>query len=249
MTNNDVNSAQLEADEDGGRSKTFMAAVGIVGAIVALGVALSIANLVDDDPVAPQASSSPSSSTPPETASTESASMCGLTDVQETGTVNLAPAAEWALVGTTAAPAIKGQGPGKVETDGFRSCYARTPTGALLAASNLTAMGSTPDLGKRATKDLTVPGPGRDVALAAPSGSSSSSVRIQIAAFRLLRYDGKTADVDMALRTSTGAIGAQVFNLRWHDGDWKVVLADSGDLKTPLAQIPSLSGYVLWSGV
>ena len=73
-------------------------------------------------------------------------------------------------------------------------------------------------------------------------------MRIQTAGFRMLNYDGNTADVDIALRTSNGAIAAQVFTLKWVNGDWKVVLAPSGDLPSPMSQLPSLSGYNSWSG-
>lgn len=235
-------------DESTGASKKFIASAVVVAAIVVLGLVLSLTNLLGGK-TEPTPTSAPSPS-PSASGTSSEASVCGLTPVEMSGTVATAPTATWALVGTTAAPSIKGQGPGKIEEDGFRFCYARTPSGALLAASNLMAMGSeAPLLGKKINQRLTVPGPGRDAALAQPPASADSSgVRIQIAGFRINRYDGKTADVDLAIRTSTGVIAAQVFTLKWVEGDWKVVLADSGDLPSRMSQLPNLSGYIAWSG-
>lgn len=251
MTNNDASNPPAD-DEKTGASKKFIGSAVVVAAIVVLGLVLSLTNLLGGktEPTPSSSAPSPTATGPASPSTGAEASVCGLTDVQMTGTVSTAPPATWALVGTTAAPSIKGQGPGKTEDDGFRSCYARTATGALLAASNLIAMGSqAPLLGKKINERLTVPGPGRDAALAQPPASpDSSGVRIQIAGFRILRYDGNTAEVDVAIRTSTGAVGAQAFTLKWVEGDWKVLLAPNGDLPSRLSQLPSLSGYIAWSG-
>ncbi len=249
------NASSPPANENTGASKKVIGSAVVVAAIVVLGLVLSLTNIFGDqtEPTTNASAPSPSTATATATATQTAqneASVCGLEAVELSGTVTTAPTATWALVGTTAAPSIEGQGPGKIDGDGFRSCYARTPTGALLAASNLLAMGSeAPLLGPKMNERLTVPGPGRDAAMARPpSQVDSSGVRIQIAGFRINRYDGNTADVDIAIRTSTGVIAAQVFTLKWVEGDWKVVLADSGDLPSPMSQLPSLSGYVAWSG-
>ncbi|RPF27006.1 hypothetical protein [Georgenia muralis] len=94
-------------------------------------------------------------------------SFCGMGPAQTDGTVTRAPeGVAWELVGTVAAPALPGTGPGVKEPDGFRSCYAQSPTGALLAAANIVAMGSVDALLPRTTAELTATGPGRDAALA-----------------------------------------------------------------------------------
>lgn len=252
MSDNNASTPPAD-DEKSGASKKFIGSAVVVTAIVVLGLILSLTNIFggQTEPTANPSAPSPSTATATATPTPQpEASVCGLEEVEMSGTVTKAPTATWSLVGTTAAPAIEGQGPGKIDDDGFRSCYARTPTGALLAASNLLAMGSeAPLLGPKMNERLTVPGPGRDAAMARPPVQvDSSGVRIQIAGFRINRYDGNTADVDIAIRTSTGVIAAQVFTLKWVEGDWKVVLADSGDLPSPMSQLPSLSGYVAWSG-
>ncbi|PFG39438.1 hypothetical protein ATJ97_1944 [Georgenia soli] len=178
-------------------------------------------------------------------------SVCGLTEEADSGTLTRAPAATWQLVGTVAAPSVEGQGPGE-DDDGLRTCYARTPTGALLAAANVAAMGSSPQLIGRMTEEMTAEGPGRDAALkyleAGAAPEIPTGVRYQIRGFRLLDYTGTEASVDLALGVDGGLTGSFVLDLRWEDGDWKVVLTDDGGLGSLPAPVPDLTGYTLWSG-
>lgn len=254
MTNNDATSGHAGDDEDSGSSKKFIASAVVVAAIVVLGLVLTLTNLfggkTDPGSARPTpalpASSAPASATD---SATGEASVCGLDAVEMSGTITTGPPAIWSLVGTTAAPAIKGQGPGQIDEDGYRSCYARTPTGALLAAANYSALGSYGPVRKKFYEQATVPGPGRDALLKKPiTGAGDGGARIQIAGFRVLRYNGHQADVDLAFRSSNGAIGATVMNLQWSGGDWKIRVADDGTELSPFVQLPSVTGYVLWSG-
>lgn len=178
-------------------------------------------------------------------------SVCGLEEEADSGTLTRAPTATWELVDTVAAPSVEGQGPGE-DDDGLRTCYARTPTGALLAAANVAAMGSSPELVGRMTKEMTAEGPGRDAALAYLEADAApeipGGVRYQIRGFRLLDYTGTEASVDLALGVEGGLTGSFVLDLRWEDGDWKVVLTDDGGLGSLPAPVPDLTGYTLWSG-
>lgn len=255
MRTNDANDPSHFDDEPSlWASKRFIASTVVIAAIIALGLVLSLTNLLGgtkEEPQTPVAAPSPQATAPGPLSSPSSGetSVCGLTDVQMTGTVVSAPNATWALVGTTAAPSIQGQGPGKLDDDGYRSCYARTPTGALLAAANYSALGSYGPVRKKFYEQATVPGPGRDALLKKPiPGAGNTGTRVQVAGFRILRYQGQTADVDMALRSSNGALAAMVFNLEWSGGDWKLRLADDGTELSAVSQIPSLAGYTLWAG-
>lgn len=178
-------------------------------------------------------------------------SVCGLTEEADSGTLTRAPSARWELVGTVAAPSVEGMGPGE-EDDGLRTCYARTPTGALLAAANVAAMGSSAELVERMTAEMTAEGPGRDAALerleAEDVPELPAALRYQIRGFRLLDYTGTEASVDLALGVDGGVTGSFVLDLRWEDGDWKVVLTDDGGLGSLPAPLPDLTGYTLWSG-
>ena len=116
MTDNNAGTPPVD-DESTGVSKKFIASAVVVAAIVVLGLVLSLTNLLGGktEPTNTSAPSPSTTATASNSATPSDASVCGLTPVEMTGTVATAPAATWALVGTTAAPSIKGQGPGKVE--------------------------------------------------------------------------------------------------------------------------------------
>jgi hypothetical protein len=220
-------------------------AAGVVAVIVALGVVLTVTGVFGGgDPATPPAAAAPSP-----TADTGGASVCGLTDVALSGTVDQAPAdAQWALVGTIAAPSVPGQGPGLVEKDGFRSCFAHTPTGAVVAAANLAALGSYPPVRARFNEQALAPGPGRDAVLAKPAAQGGSDgPRLELVGFQLLRYTGDQADVDLALRSSTGSLLGFTGYLTWAEGDWKVRLADDGSDLSSVSPISALDAYLPWS--
>ena len=217
-------------------------AAGVVAVIVALGVVLSITGVFGGDPQAPPAAAAPSTAT-----DAPEESVCGLSEVLLDGTVAKAPAAQWALVGTFAAPTVPGQGPGIVEQDGFRSCFAHTPTGAVVAAVNLAALGSYPPVRERFNTQALAPGAGREVVLSRPAaGGASDGPRLQLAGFRLLRYTGDQADVDLALLTSTGSMLGFTGYLVWAEGDWKVRLADDGSDLSSVSPISTLDDYIPW---
>jgi hypothetical protein len=109
-------------------------------------------------------------------------------------------------------------------------------------------MGSDPGLGPRISEHLTAAGPGRDVALGRTPSADSSGLRVQIAGFRILNYTRTDASVDIAIRGSNGALGGQVYDLTWEDGDWKVELTPDGQMPTDLVVLPDLTGYILWAG-
>ena len=212
--------------------------------IVTLGLILSVLGIVGDRHEPLPAAAAPTAAT--DTA--QQPSVCGLPDVQLSGTVDKAPAAQWSLLGTTAAPAVEGQGPGRIEDDGFRSCFAHTPTGAVVAAANLAAMGSYAPLRPRFNREAIAPGPGRDAVLAKPlPQGGTDGVRLQLAGFRLLRYTGAQADLDLALLASTGQLFGATLFLEWAEGDWKARMADDGSDLSSISPINSLNGYVAWS--
>lgn len=232
----------------GGPSKGTIVVGVLVGLVVVLGVALVLSNLPGGSGEQP-ASGTSSTSVTSSPAATDPSSFCGLKDVAMDGTVAAAPSAIWSLLGTMAVPAIEGQGPGKVEEDGYRSCFARTPTGALLAAANYSMMGSYGPLQAKFYTNGVAPGPGRDAMVRSlETAVEGGTGGVQIAGFRVLRYDGNNADVEMAIKVDTGVMVAMVLNLRWVERDWKFMLADDGSALSPVVQIRTLEGYVPWSG-
>ena len=233
------------------RTRGFVASAVVVGLLAVLGGGVAVSNVLGrPNPTTPPATvavSTPPGATTATTAAPEP-SICGLTAYAATGTLTKAPQATWTLVGTTAAPK-NAAGPGLIEDDGYRHCYAHTPEGAVLASANFVAMGSVRTIQQKVAQSSIVPGPGRDKLLAEPIPSTSGGgVRIQVTGFRVLNYTGTTATVDVAMRTSNGALAGQVFDLQWDGGDWKVRLTANGDMLSQLVQLRDLGGYIPWAG-
>lgn len=223
-------------------ARRWWPAVGVVGVITALGLILSVLGLFAGDHEPAPAAAAPTAA--PDAAEP---SVCGLREVELSGTVDQAPAATWSMVGTIAAPTVDGQGPGVIDDDGFRSCFAHTPTGAVVAGYNLAALGSYDPLRSRFNAEAVAPGPGRDAVLAdPPQGDASGGPRLEFTGFRVLRYTGQQADLDLAMLSSTGQMFGFTLYLEWAEGDWKVRVADNGSDLSSVSPISSLAGYVAW---
>jgi hypothetical protein len=232
----------------------FIISAALVIALIAAVVVIFFLPKADSTAQQPPASSSAgASSAPAKSADAAGKSVCGLPASTETA-LGTAPKSKWELVGKMAAPTDpKTFGPGVTDGDGFRSCFANSPTGALYAAANMIALGSsgTQDELKLADK-LLVPGPGRDAAMkeARTRTSTAGSGEIaQVSGFLIRSYSPAEADVDLAIKLPNGALAHSVLSLRWVAGDWKVKASDDGQVFNGVAQLSDLSGFILWSGV
>lgn len=240
---------------------SFIVSAVVVGVVAVIGAVLGINALTENGEATnpPPAAAAPTAeatrdadpAAPLVPGEEESDSMCGRPGFEREGTVTQPPAdVEWTFLGVTAVPGSPSAGPGEATAAGMRHCFARTAEGALLMATNAAVQGSVPEVSREFQEYVTAEGPGRDAALAHEPSSSTSTGRLAIAGFRVMEYDGDTALIDIALRYSEGAsvtLFSQPMNLTWEDGDWKLVVADTGDLQYPLAAIPNLAGYVSWS--
>lgn len=234
----------------------FIASVALVLVLIAAVIVIAFLPRGGDEPDAgsTEPTNGTTTSAPAPTADDTEESICGLPGNDATA-LGAAPENDWELVGTIVVPTDpETAGPGIEEEDGFRACFAQTPTGALFAATNLMGLGSSDDqaLQLKFTQQLTVPGVGQDAALESIEGRDSldsSGSSLQIAGFQLLSYTDEAANVDIAFRIDNGAIGHAVLPLRWVDGDWKAELADNGQLINQPSQLNDLSDYIPWSGV
>jgi hypothetical protein len=228
------------------RRPGFVIAAVVVGVVVLVAVALLGSSLIfGDADDGPPPSASSSSSTP--TAGAGEESVCGLDGFETEDTLTEPPDNEWELVGTVAAPVDpQGAGPGRI-VDGLRTCFAHTPEGALFMAVNFAAMGTDASLRDR-LPELVAPGAGRDVLIQENSESIGSSFRAQIAGFSIGAYSTKEATVDLAVNYASGELVSVPMKLSWVEGDWKVVVTDSGEFPLAPAQISNLGGYIPWSG-
>ncbi len=233
----------------------FIAAAVVITVIVALGIVLAVRNATREDTpaipgAAPAMSTGPAAvatATPPQ--SEVEPSVCGLPGEAMEGTLTTAPAAEWKFEGTTAYPTSQEFGPAS-SSDGVRSCFQRSPQGAVFAAANAVAQGSNQGTVGAWLDYFLAEGPHRDTVLSQGSGGEvdDQGIRIEIAGFRLLSYDGETARVDVAVRGKTEGQTvnlSMVYSLVWQNGDWKLQVADP-EAPFDVAHVPDLVGYVAW---
>lgn len=102
------------------------------------------------------------------------------------------------------------------------------------------------------TDKLLVPGPGREAAMkqvTTPAASGGDGISIQFRGFLLKSYSPTKANVDIAIEASNGVLGHAVLPLEWTDGDWKLVVSDSGEMVNDFSQLSDLSSFIAWSGV
>lgn len=233
----------------------FIIASGLVVTLLAAAVVIfllpKVQNNAQPAPSAPGTGSTTAAS--PSSTTAAASSVCGLPASAEMS-LGAAPETKWELVGRMATPTAPEVGPGKIDANGFRSCFAHSPTGSLYAAMNVAALGSSgsPDILKNVADKLLVPGAGRDAAMketANAAATRSSSTTIQVKGFLLKSYSPSEASVDLAFATETGALGRTTFSMRWLDGDWKVKPSDDGATFGTISQVRDLSGFILWSGV
>lgn len=231
----------------------FITAALVVAIVLVLGVILAVrvAGRDDPEPVPTNAGEPTTQTSEPEPAEAGGdPSVCGLDQVEPEGTVTRAPNAEWTFLGISAVPSSPSAGPGTISPAGMRSCFARTPEGAVFMAVNAAVQGSTPEVQQEWTEYVLASGSGRDVILGEPQPNPSASSRLAIEGFRLMEYDGATALVDIAVRVTSGAdsiLGSVITPLVWEGGDWKIVVSATGDLLYEMAVIPDVAGYVSWS--
>lgn len=115
-------------------------------------------------------------------------------------------------------------------------------------AANALVQGSDPETGAAWAKYVLSEGQYRDELmnkLGAAAGAEGT--RLTVAGFRVLSYNEASARVDLGVRVSSqnqNLIISGVYELVWHEGDWKI----SADVQRPLdtASIPDLNAYVPW---
>jgi len=137
------------------------------------------------------------------------------------------------------------------DSDGFRRCFAHSPTGAVFAAYNvLAALGDPAELAASARK-LMVPGPDTDELLrqTAKESPSTASEATQLAGYRVIAANRDQVTVMLAV-----PVEAQYMSLTltmvWHDHDWRLQPPSPGAaVGAPFAQVRNLADFVKWSGL
>ncbi|MEV8112341.1 hypothetical protein [Pseudarthrobacter oxydans] len=224
----------------------FIISAVVVAIIVALGVILALVPR-GGGTASPEPSSTSTSTSSGQSTTTSAASVCGLPSGDQAKPATTPADTKWELVGKIAAPTSPTQfGPGKTEANGLRSCFAHSPTGALYAAANMTAL-SAAGKADLVYQQLAVPSPERDAVLKSSPTAAPNSVTAQLAGFTFRSYAADRAVIDLAFKGANGTFVSIPVPLQWYEGDWKFVVPATGD--TGARQLSDLSGYVEWAGV
>ncbi|MGO9955976.1 MAG: hypothetical protein ACLP50_08335 [Solirubrobacteraceae bacterium] len=129
---------------------------------------------------------------------------------------------------------------GPEHTNGiWNTCFARSPSGALLAALNFYGEGTAASEGAL-FEHLAVDYP----AAAAAGPTLDAHGPVQFAGYRYGSYTPSRAVIQVALQGQYGRIVAVVTQMVWSGSDWRFTTPTAN---ASMAVIPDLSGYVPWS--
>ena len=142
-------------------------------------------------------------------------------------------------------------GPAKTDADGFRHCFAQSPTGAVFAAYNAVAALADQRQAIPTVQKLMLPGPGTDALIRElrKAEPSTSSAVTQLAGYRILDADQDRATIMLALPVESAYMSITL-TLAWHHNDWHLQPPPPGEpVGAPFAQHRNLNDFVAWSGV
>lgn len=235
------------------RRPMFILSAGFLAAIVVLAAFMLRASLGDD-------SDPPGGSSPQPTAAGNAGGIpagtgnCRPADTNQQIPAAAPPGVNWQIFKSSALPVSAAAGPLITEGDVVR-CYAHTPAGALIAATQLSARVELADGWRQVVNRSVVAGPGREAfvqehakqASSAPAGAGSLA---QVAGFRFVTFSPETAVIELVVRApTTGSLASSVTTVKWADGDWKLELQPDGSANSQPRLIESLDGYARWGGV
>lgn len=237
--------SEEESTKTTSRGTAFVLAGALVLVVAVVGVVLAL--LLDSGEPGPPPS--PTVEEPPNPTVEEPAaddSVCGLPGEEWEGGLDSPPPTEWDYQGTTAYPISDDHGPAETDENEVRYCFERSPEGALLMAANAVTQGSDSAVAEEWLEYAVAAGPYREQLLAAPS-DDPDALRMEIAGFRLLDYDGDGTRIDLLIRGSSQGETqylSGVYDLVWHGGDWKISAESANPID--LAVVPDPAGYVDW---
>ncbi|MER7246515.1 hypothetical protein [Kribbella sp. NPDC000426] len=237
----------------------FVAASIVIGAVVVCGAVLLIGSLTSSGATpataahAQQQAVVPARSTPTGAATPVSSRTVGCNRSTGDESVPQQPPAVdgWEVSSRIVVPRSSGYGPARTDADGFRRCFAHSPTGAVYAAYSAYAAMADQDKVVATARKLMVPGPGTDALVhELQTDQSASGYTVpQLAGFRVI--DASPDRVSLMLATSVNsAYMSLTLTLVWHAGDWLLQPPAAGEpVGAPFAQHRDLSDFVAWSGV
>jgi hypothetical protein len=156
----------------------------------------------------------------------------------------------WNVVGSMSVPQSGALGPQHTQ-DGLNVCFAHNPTGALLAAMNYYAEGtSTTVTARQLAEQLMVNVPRAALAQSgngAP-GALDAGGPVQIAGYKFASYSASQATYDVVIQGPKGALASVTTTMIWTGQDWRYSWPTGGDPSMEVLQERTLTApYVVWS--
>jgi hypothetical protein len=220
-------------------SGAFILALIIVGVIVAVtsgGGSHKTHTVAQQPPTSTTTSASTASSS-----TTSSSTSCSLPAGSQSIPSASPPAGtQWATVGSMQVPqAPQTYGPERA-SGAFNTCFAHSPSGALLAAINLWGEGTAASPSSVMKK----------LAVGAPQNLGNgdrldAGGSIQLAGYKFGSYSPRGTSISVVLKGPKGALLSVVTSMVWNGTDWKYKFPAKGDPSFQLVQ--DLTGYVEWS--
>jgi hypothetical protein len=197
-----------------------------------------------------EAVAQPSGST--STGSSGTTTSCGPPDGDQAIPSEQPPKADlWEISRRVVVPRSSAYGPGKTDSDGFRRCFAHSPTGAVYAAYNvIAALADQSKIIPTVTK-LLVPGRDTDLLLqeVRKETADTASTPAQVAGYRIVDAGRDRVTIMLAMPVKTEFMSG-TFTLSWQHGDWRLIPPPSAAaVGTPYSQHHNLNDFVAWSGV
>jgi hypothetical protein len=250
--------------------RSFIAACIVIGAVVLCAAVLIITGLTSDasdasagtaqpavpgEPTAtlttPDAPATPGGQPATASASGQRTNTCGLPDVDQAIPTKPPSVDGWDVNRRVVVPRSTTYGPAKTDPDGFRRCFAHSPTGAILAAYSAVAALADQKQAIPTVKKLMLPGPNTQALIREMSKEepSTDSGAIQLAGYRVLDANHDRATVMLATPVES-AYMSMTFTFVWHDNDWRLQPPPPGEaVGAPFSQHRDLNDFVAWSGV
>lgn len=230
------NPPQLQTTNFWTTGKGVLTIVGIAVAVTVLVMTFIVSTLDDDNEFGQ----------PAVYTDTPTDSVCGLGGVALEGSIADTPDAEWVEYRGAWLPTSQTYGPGGEQF----SCFEHSPRGMLFAASAFTGQLTNP---KYWEAELDFFAGEHAVAHQQEAQELFSHVFGQadsaLGGFRLVRYDGDTAQIDMAVTSFDGSETSRtslLLDMVWVEGDW-FIDATQHEMGIILTPLPDLIGFQHWA--
>lgn len=175
-------------------------------------------------------------------------SACGLHGGRVGPAVAAPSDVSWRVAQGWVLPVSKSQGPGRVSQSGPWSCFAHTPTGAVLAAYLIPIrLGIAPHY-VPVIKQQTVPGVGQQALLSQGKPDAAAASPLTPKGFVVNSYTGSDATVSVVVSSPPQGVVTCSVNVQWFggaSGDWRVRLEPDGSSWAGCVQSAPTS-YVRW---